>query len=363
MDPTHPRSKPWRRTGAVLAAGAVAVGLSACNPTPTPTPRVGTFIPNLVNGEIHYTDQEIITEDKALGVNVERVAQVVGKPLSSAVGTFKAAGIDSQLTAKAGQVLDTDAERAAYGRDLDALLSEYHTPLLSIENEETVDQFYAGTPDEYLSELRIATKVAKAHHVTVTDGGIPWPIVSLVTWDHVRTTKGTATADAFLKTVFREPTWAWIVRDLGGVSKTDPDPYGHLGRPEMAQSWRDAHYLLTKFGTDPGDVPIDYVNFHWYVPDEVGGYRTTGYTDAQALRDAVAAIQALTDGKQVVSNEVGQRGTTPEAVVGTLHVLVYEVKAPFVIWFDADGIPARALHDAPGDLRTNGIAFKRFLRN
>jgi len=41
----------------------------------------------------------------------------------------------------------------------------------------------------------------------------------------------------------------------------------------------------------------------------------------------------------------------------SVHVLVDETKAPFVLWFDADGIPAHGLHDAPGQLRPNGEVF------
>ncbi len=340
----------------VAATGALVLGLSAC--CPAVIPRVGTFTPHLTNGTTRESAQDIISDVKALGVDIERVHQVVGQPLSSDVAMFQAAGIDTQLTIKTGpgtisQPLETAAEQAAFERDLGGLLDRYRTPLLSVENEETADNFYSGTPDQYLLELGIAARVAEAHRIKVTDGGIPWPPIALITWNHLRQTAGTSTADAFLATVFREPALAWIVRDLTGVSQSDPDPYSHLSRQALRVSWKDAEYLLVHFRS----APIDYVNFHWYVPDDVGGYRSTGpYTDSRALRDAIATIKGIT-GKQVVTNEVGQRGTTPAAVTGTLEVLVDEMKAPFVLWFDADGIPAHGLHDTPGHLRPNGQAF------
>lgn len=352
------------RGAASVAAAVLAVGLTACGPPSRP--HLGTFTPNQVDGGARtYTDKEIITEAKAVGVRIERVRQVVGEELSGSVATFQKAGIESQLTIKASRAtitppLVTAEEREAFRTGLDHLLDHYRPPLLSVENEATADNFYAGTPAQYLTELRIATNVAKAHGVPITDSGIPWPPIALVAWHHVLRTQGTATANAFLATVFREGGFAYIRRDLTGVSPTDPDPFSHLSRETMAQSAKDAETILDALGTDSGDVPVDYVNFHWYVPDQVGGYKATGYTDAQALRDAVAAIKARTNGKQVVTNEVGQRGLTPAAVTGTLQVLINEVRSPFVIWFDADGIPARALFDDPGHLRENGKAFAAF---
>lgn len=356
MRPTRLTHRYQLTSMIVALAGASVLGLSACCP-PAPS-RVGTFTPHVTNGTINESTQDIISEVRALGVDIERIHQIVGKPLNGDVATFQAAGIDTQLTIKTGpgtisQPLETAAAEAAFESNLGGLLDRYRTPLLSVENEETADNFYSGTPDQYLTELGIATRVAKAHGVKITDGGIPWPPIALVTWNHLRQTEGTSTADAFLATVFRERSVAWIVRDLTGVSQTDPDPYSHLSRDALRDSWKDAAYLLARFQS----APIDYVNFHWYVPDDVGGYRSTGtYTDSQALRDAIATIKDIT-GKQVVTNEVGQRGTTPAAVTGTLQVLVDETKAPFVIWFDADGIPAHGLHDTPGVLRPNGQAF------
>jgi hypothetical protein len=290
---------------------------------------------------------------------------VVGKPLSSDVQAFAANGIQTQLTIKATagkqtQPIDTPEEQAAFRSGLSALLDQYKTPLLSVENEPTADIFYGGTPDQYLTELRIAVDVARAHGVRVTDGGIPWETISLVAWNYIRKTRGTAAADAYIQTVFRGGATAWMARDLTGVAANDPDPYSHLSRAAPRQNWIDAEYLLSQYGTAPGDVPLDYVNFHWYVLDDFGGYKTSGYTDAQALTDTIEAIKAIT-GRPVVTNEFGQHGTTPEAVSGNLHVVLDQEKLPFVIWFDADGIPAHGLFDPAlgvGHLRTSGMTFK-----
>jgi hypothetical protein len=75
--------------------------------------------------------------------------------------------------------------------------------------------------------------------------------------------------------------------------------------------------------------------------------------------DTIEAIKAIT-GRPVVTNEFGQHGTTPEAVSGNLHVVLDQEKLPYVIWFDADGIPAHGLFDpalGAGHLRQSGETF------
>jgi hypothetical protein len=341
------------------------VGLALAFAAPGCSSQVGTFLPHLVNGTTSYSTSDQIAEAKALGVRIQRIHQVVGQALSSDVQAFANNGIQTQLTIKATagkqtQPIDTPEAQAAFRTGLSSLLDQYKPPLLSVENEPTADIFYGGTADQYLTELRIAVDVARAHNVAITDGGIPGGTIALVAWNHIRTTRGTTAADAYLNTVFRGASGVWVVGDLTGVAANDPDPYSHLSRAAPRQNWIDAEYLLSQYGTDPGDVPLTYVNFHWYVLDDVGGYKTTGYTDAEALTDTIDAIKEIT-GRPVVTNEIGQHGTTPEAVSGTLHVVLDQENLLYVIWFDADGIPAHGLFDPAlgvGHLRPSGETFR-----
>lgn len=361
------RSKTTVGAAVFVAAGSL-LGLVACDPKPPEGPWVGTFTPHSVNGgEKHYDAGDIVTEAKALGVTIQRVQQVIGQPLGDDVATYRRNGIAAQVTVKANtgtisQPLTTTAKRDAFRRGVEDLLDAYHTPLLAVENEETADNFYAGTPDQYLAELKIAVSVAKEKGVKVTDGGVQWPAVALVTWNHVRLTRGTTAADAFLATVFRGPSTRWIIGDLHGVRQENTDPYAELGPgttrgDNLRTAWRDAQYLFEHFGAAPGEAHIDYVNFHWYTPD-ADGFRAA---DTQALRDAVTTLRDIT-GLTPVTNEIGQRGLTPQAVTSSLRVLVDEERLPFVLWFDADGIPARALFETPGNLRDNGKAFAAAVR-
>ncbi len=76
----------------------------------------------------------------------------------------------------------------------------------------------------------------------------------------------------------------------------------------------------------------------------------------------IAFIEATT-GERAVTNEIGQWGRTPEAVLAFLGVVRDELRLPWAIWFGADGDPADGLHEGgyPGRLRPNGTAFAEAL--
>ncbi|MBS1589521.1 MAG: hypothetical protein JST52_07905 [Bacteroidetes bacterium] len=64
--------------------------------------------------------------------------------------------------------------------------------------------------------------------------------------------------------------------------------------------------------------------------------------------------------KTVISNETGQYNLSPIIVTDLMQV-GYDLKMPYLIWFDGDGLPSLALHDNSGNLRPNGLAFKNFI--
>ena len=349
---------------------------------PDTWPRVGTFLPAAVDATYSYGDCDIVREAQALGVSMQRVQQVADTTgLDSLVTALADAGIESHLTFKANRglsraLLPDDPgipgdENAAAGttvtefrRELGERLDEYEAlsggpaPTIAIENEANHDQFYDGTVTDYLAELRIAVEVAHLRGVQVTDSGIAAKAVKLVAWNHIRITGDSAAADAYLRTVFRStvnPSDTGIRDQLLGVSTTDPDPYSHLANAELRGNWQDAEAMLAAYGAGPGQIPLDYVNFHWYTPDEPN---LTGYRDRDALAATVDALAALTD-LPVVTNEIGQHGLDVAAVSDSLDVVKARGLA-LAIWFDADGTPAHGLFEptTPGQLRPNGEAFR-----
>ncbi len=339
--------------GLLIAAMAL---LSGCVPT-----KVGTFTPRVVDGTVNYSPEGVATEAKAVKVKYARVQQVVGQPQVPEIGTLRAAGISSQIVVKSPVFGKLPPDIDAYQRDLGSLLDGYRTPLVAVQNEETVPKFWLDTPDNYLRLLSAATDVAKAKGIPITNGGIDRLPIALATWNHLRLTRGTAYADKFLDDVFDSS--AVLRAQLHGVPASDSNPYSRVAT-DTADRWKEGEYLLSHYGTNPGDVPIDYVNFHWYVSDNTAeGFRSGGdYTDTQALSDVVTSIREMT-GKQAVTNEIGQWGTSTQAPLAFLGLLCNQLQVPFVIWFDADGDPAHGLHESgqPGVLRDNGRAFAAFV--
>lgn len=347
---------------------------------------LGTFLPKAVNNNTYrYTDCDIVHEAQALNVSIQRVQQIVDTTeLNSTVIRLHDAGIASHLVLKANPGLPAallpddpnipgDENSGAgttvteYRRQVAARLDEYHTltgapaPLVAIENESNHDEFYNGTAADYLEELGIATEVAHERSIKITDSGIAAKATKLVVWNQIRLTSGTAAADQYLSTVFRSasnPNDLGIRNDLLGISPTDPDPYVHLGSTILQQSWHDAETMINSYGTAAGKIPIDYVNFHWYTPDEANA---TSYSDRQALADTIDALGAIT-GLPVVSNEIGQHGTDVQAVTDTLEIALSAKRLALVIWFDADGDPAHGLFEPtrPGTLRPTGEAFRTY---
>lgn len=352
----------WGRrpaTALVVVAAAVLLGLTGCHAQRMT--RIGTFTPQLVNGTTLYRPADVAAEAEAVGVRYARVQQPVGKPLTPDIAALRERGITAHLVAKSPEFGRLPSDLDAYRRDLGTLLDTVPTPLLAVQNEETVDKFWVDTMDNYIKLLRAAAEVANAKDIPITNGGIDRQPIALVTWNHLRLSEGTARADKFIDAVFDSSPA--IRNALTGVAASDADPYRYVNAT-VSRRWKDAEYLLSQYGTDGTDVPVDYVNFHWYVSDDTPeGFRGAGgYTDTQALEDVVTSIEELT-GKPAVTNEIGQWGQTPDAVTSFLGLLRNELDMPWVIWFDADGVPADGLHEPemPGALRPNGVAFARFL--
>jgi len=370
-----------RRRMTLAALPAVAIAATACQP------RLGTFLPTTVNATYNYSVCDIVREAQALGATIQRVQQVADTPngLNPLVATLHDAGIDTHLTFKANvgiprTLLPDDPnipgdENAAagttsteYRRGLSQRLDEYRAltgspaPLIAIENEANHGQFYDGTAADYLTELAIAVEVAHGQGVKVTDSGIATKAVKLLAWNHIRSTQGKTAADAYARTTFRSAADNndLPIRDqLLAISATEPDPHSRLGNAVLRQNWQDADQMLAAYGNGGGQIPIDYVNFHWYVPDEPN---TSGYSDKQSLLDTISALESIT-GLQAVTNEIGQHGSDLEAVTNTLDVVVREKPLPYVMWFDADGSPAKGLFNplTPGDLRPTGQAFRSYV--
>ncbi len=311
------------------------------------TSRLGILYP------LFATDKpaDIISEAHALGVNTVRLSQDVSSgTLRPALRTFGDAGLDLLFTANNDQQRDAHGNRpghppigptalAAYRSRLGAILDELPTTkAVQVENEEVEPRFFAGTMSQYVDELDAAVEVGHARGLPVTNGGITARPVSLLTWQDYRDRGMQAQADDFARRAFSRPTDRAIQQDL--LRK----PFTGLRRATLQTAWDKAKQLIPAFRSSR----MDYVNFHWYIDDD------------HALREVVSYLRRAT-GKPVVTTEIGQHNTLPEVVTGHLTTVIEQLRLPLVVWFDRDGMPALGLHDAPGVLRENGKAFRRFV--
>lgn len=128
--------------GACLAVVAIVVTagmLASCKPPPQT--NLGVFIPRQVKAS------ESIAQANYLGVDYMRMEQQVTQPVNGTIRAFRAAGKKVNMVVKAGPGTTSQppASLDTYKANLATRLNEYRTPLLAIENEETANNFYAGT--------------------------------------------------------------------------------------------------------------------------------------------------------------------------------------------------------------------------
>jgi hypothetical protein len=294
---------------------------------------------------------DVVTEARALGIHTVRYSQDAASPtLRGGFATFRTAGLRLVTTVNYQQRPDgaghnpvhppvTAAELATYRQRVGGLLDATGpTALLQVGNEEVAPIFFAGTMPQYVAQLNATVPVAHARGVKVTNGGLTSDPVALLTWQDLVVHGHAARADRFAALAFSTPGQAWILRDLRAK------PFKGLSRPALQAAWDRAKQLIPAFRASH----MDYVNFHWY------------HDESRALGPVVRYLRRATR-KPVVTTEIGQHNTDPSVVLDHLRTTVSKLHLPFVVWFDADGIPARGLHDAPGQLRPNGLVFKAFV--
>jgi hypothetical protein len=215
---------------------------------------------------------------------------------------------------------------AAYKQTLASILSAYRPAVLVVENEEDTPTYWTGSPDQYVQELRAACEVSHSMGIPCANGGLVSVGVSWLVYQHLLDTHRDDEARAFV--------------DHG----LQPFQKIHLDSPDYIRGIADDELRLVKSYPEAG---IDYINFHWYVADDVG------------FQDAVDVMKELS-GLPAISNEIGQHDTDPNAVVRMMDKVI-ELNVPYAVWFSSDGRLAKALVDPDGQLRPNGEAFRQVI--
>jgi hypothetical protein len=254
----------------------------------------------------------------------------------------------SVRNAPPGQAPSTPAATAAYGAAVERVGQRYRPALLVVENEENSEVFYAGTPAQYVAQLRVACEAAHRAGIPCTNGGLVESLVVILTWADLVERAEPQAACAFVQGVADE-------RLAGALcAATSPAEAPARVRDQLAQG----RELLAAYRQLAAEGLLDYVNFHWY------HLHAARRASAAPLRTAVTYLAAAVQAP-LLSNEIGQFDEAPESV----EVLLREaarLQLPLIVWFSQDvsalGSRARALTEPDGSLRPNGAAFARFVR-
>ena len=255
--------------------------------------------------------------------------------------TFSRNGLPILLTARNTESGSTPsappANMADYRTHLGRLLDSTKPQVVVVENEETADNFYSGSAQEYGTQLKAACEVAHARGVTCANGGLPNPtVIAMVYIDYLD--KGqSAKADSYAKR-----------------ATLDYDEYRNL-----TSSWSRAKVRAVAeegfaFASTYRSAGADFVNFHWY------------RADPGAFRETVEMLRSKT-GLRVMSNEIGQYNDDPSQTTGIMKQ-VQELGLAYATWYSLDytteqGRQTRALHNPDYSLRPHGQAYKDFRKS
>ena len=323
-----------------------ATGTKSNTPTPSfPTSYTATspfgVLPNFSEGTV-LSVQSRLAVAKTLGVSLMRTTEVAGKTPPYTAQQLAQAGIHILMNIKK----PADMSLTAFQADIAQKIAQVAPTVIVVDNEEDGNNFYQGTVDEYIAELKAVVETAHQYGVKVADGGISGGPARLVTWNYYWTTGQYAQADAFAIKAFRDsgvPRLAKLYDDLPNQSNpTRPILANHADSKLRLER---SIAFLAAFKT----IPMDYVNFHWY------------QTTNGAMTEVVNYFRQAT-GKPVITNEIGQYDTNG-AVTTALMQEAAGLQLPYVIWYSGDGGEGKAvaLTNKDGSLRPSGAAFKAFI--
>jgi hypothetical protein len=240
--------------------------------------------------------------------------------------------------------------------------------LVAVENEETNTTYFQinsqADADKYINLLKSAIAVCAPRNIKVTNGGITSYILTMLTWDWLKTKYGVAMAD----------NWASNVMA--------PNFYNTLSSPAMSPYLQLGKYMISNYA----NLSLSYVNIHWYEPlkasqfaeENLGNPYLSIYnidstkTTAGALDSCVSYLNA-TLGLNVITNETGQLSRSNLLTASIMRkYFSYQSSSsnfPIVSWYDgdADGATnAKALHNGISSdsfsIRITGKSFHNHLQ-
>ncbi len=240
--------------------------------------------------------------------------------------------------------------------------------LVVVENEETNTNYFKITSqadaDKYLNLLKVAVAECAPRHINVTNGGITSYILTMLTWDWLKTKYGVTTAN----------NWASNVMA--------PNFYNTLNSPLIATYLQLGKYMINNYAK----LSLSYVNIHWYEPlkasqfaeERLGNpylsiYNIDSTTVTAGALDSCVSYLNASLGMNVITNETGQLSRSNRLTGSMLRkYFSYQLSSsnfPIVGWYDgdADGATnAKALHNSISSdsfsIRAMGNSFHNHLQ-
>lgn len=255
-------------------------------------------------------------------------------------GFHQVCNINYDVQASAGEKpVPFMKDTVTYKKKLDEILTKYQPEVAVIENEETNKTYHTGSMDQYLALLRNAVSVAHSKGVKVANGGIHPQGICYFVWKDYKDKGMNREADDWMNLTFNS-----------GMRYSALHPEKNNGYNFY---WRQIDTLLNGFTS----IDVDYVNAHIYEPiNDMGD----GVNTLPGCIKTMADYIKRRTGKQLITNECGQRNTNANLVNSMLQAFK-EGGYPYVIWFSKDGAATKALNETNGVLRNNGIAYRDFV--
>lgn len=255
-------------------------------------------------------------------------------------------------------VRNSDSDKASgsvndiskFRQRISELAAKYKPEVLVVEAEPDDKRSFAGTPQEFATELRVACEVAHSLDIKCAPGGISSrtfaTFVASEMWkSDTLQAAGFAVGIELVRSHSREP-FNIMGKKIGGGAKTPEQ----AAMEKATQKFLDEHNAEIERAREmlqaAAIAGADYVNFHWYElkPDY--------------LPDVISVLNRLVH-KPVMSDSVGQREDRAFTVSETLKQMIDTGVNP-VIWDAVNGHDGNVgLVDKGGKIRAMGTTFQQ----
>jgi hypothetical protein len=271
----------------------------------------------------------------------------------------RAAGLKLLLVLRnaiaSGKPSDPVKDIGAFQQKVRSVIERYKPDLLVVETEPDDTKSFAGSPDEYAVELKLACDVSHSAKIPCADGGLSSSAVTaLVTDERWKADQVDATNFAFSTEAARTGRSQGLT--VFGKSIKDPNVAQAEERIKLlnatekymtanAERISRARAIITA-GNSSG---ADYLNFHWYelIPENI---------------PKVADTLHLLSKRPLMTDELGQRNDRPFETGEKIKQALDSFIRP-VIWSAVDGRDGSiGLVDKKGKLRSNAAAFQRIAK-